>query len=480
MKRIKSKDSYSLLLIKTALIAVSLSCSIFVGFAGTVKTGLEMLFLLPLAFAIGCFFSQKAIIYAKDSFGLIILYGLIVLRYLVTPVLITLSGNLVPNLSLSADGLLFAIAIMIIELFIVIISINIIWKPVDPYQQQSKEKKGIKLSWTGVLICLLLVALIIYRGTLPNVLEHLSFGKNYAFSNMDLKTYDMYALMTLKNFLFLLIVSWLSRKYYHTKIILGKRIYFFLAIAIAVTNSVIYDASHRATMVISALATLSVLLFFFGHKIQKLVPIIFIAVVIFVWSLFSYGTLGVRDGESLLDRNDYISDLSYVAELYSNGVSTEAHAYDMYDTITMQISPETYISELIKSIQVFTLPGFWVVGKVVESTPSIQKLFNNTLLGEAYILPNAGLAIYSGTKNLGWLIDTAFHYLIVVGIYYFYRKKQLSPDVSGNYLNSYCEMICGLTLINNIMIAISLLTAWPLLLFVLIKLNNSISVKFTK
>ena len=475
MDTIKGLDKrYSpFLIIKILFVIVGLVCTGLVGFSNVVADGLEAFFLLPLSFAVACMFSHNAIAFAKDSFGLLILYGLIILRYLVSPVLTALSGNLVPNVSTSASGLRYAVLFMIVELFVIVIAINVIWKPVSTKNFKRKGDTEFKLTWSGAMVCSFLIAVILYRGTLPNVMEHLSFGNKYSYAYSELKTYDMSAVLTLKALLYLLIVSWSYNKYQNTKSRSNKTLFLIISILAALGNSMIYNASERAIMVMCTMASLSVLLYCFGKKISKFLPIIAVLGFVFVWSLFADGTLGIKEGESLLDRADYLSDLSRVAELYSNGVSTEAHSFDMYDTITENISIETHISELIKSNNIFTLPGLWLVSKGVETIPSIQSLFNLTLRkGDSFILPNAGLAMYSGRIYFGLLFDIVFHWLIVFGIYNFYKKKKSSHGLSLIYLYSYCEMICGFTLMNNIMIAVSLLSAIPFLLYILLKLNE--------
>lgn len=474
MRTTKSLDKRysSFLIVKIVFFILGLVCTGVVGFSNVVAKGLDAFFLLPLSFSIACLFFHNVIVYAKGSFGLLILYALIVLRYLVSPVLTALSGNLVPNVSTSVSGLRFAIFIMIVELFVVVIAINKIWKPIATGRSVNDSKVRFKLTWTGATVCLFLVIVILYRGTLPNVIEHLSFGNKFNYAYSDLQTYDMSAVLTLKAFLFLLIVSRISKKYHNSKSRTNKILFLGVAILAALGNAMVYDASNRATMVMFAMASLAVLLYCFGGEISRFLPVIAILGFFFVWTLFADGTLGIKEGESLLERTDYISDLSCVAELYSNGVSTEAHAYDMYDTITAQMGIDTYISEFIKSNNIFTLPGFWLVRRGVNTIPSIQDLFNLTLhKGDAFILPNAGLAMYGGSQYLGLLFDIVFHWLIVFGIYYFYKKKKRSNDISKIYLYSYCEMICGFTLMNNVMIAVSLLSAVPFLLYILLKLN---------
>lgn len=476
------KVKYPLLSLQVSLIIVSMACTVFVAIKSPTDMGLDLLFLLPLAFTMVCFISKKALMNASDSFGLILLYALIILRYLVTPCLIAQSGGLVPGLSLTTETVYSAIMTMVLELFTVVIAINLVWRQVQPTKVVSTAMlRGTRLSWLGAIIILLLSVIVLLRGTLPNVMEHLSFGWNFRSSYDDLQTYDMSAVLTVKTILFLLLVSWFSNKYYKTERIFKKRIYFFLALGATLLNSIIYDASARMIMVIEAMASLTVLIYYFGDRMKKYLPIIAVIGFLFVWYLFSGSTLGVKSEHDVSEIQGYVGDLSQfisvgdlsrVAELYSNGISTLAHSYNMYDSITSKMTVWSYISEIIKSINIFSLPGFWVVGNWVENIPSIQKLFNDTLGGEAYILPNAGLAMYIGTKYFGILIDIVCHFLIVYSIFAFHKRKEMSNDVSKKYVYSYCEMICAFILINNFMISINIMTAVPFLLYILILLNN--------
>lgn len=461
-----------LFVVKAGLIIFSLLCTFIVALSDTVEHGLEGLFLLPLSFfLISVLIPRHVIAYALDSFGLLILYALMVLRYLVSPVLISLSGTLVSNLCHSPASLWYAVIIMVIELVTVTASVLICWKPIQDNSLAKNSRHEFKLSWLGAATMLFLMAILLYRGTLPNVIEHLSFGSRYSFAYSPLKTYDMSAALTIKAFVFLIIVAWAAKKWQNATTRPRRLAFLLLAILAGILNSVIYEASNRTTMVMCAMASLAVLLHCFGRTIRRFLPIIAVIGFVFVWSLFAYGTLGARPGENLLDRQGFLSDLSRVAELYSNGVSTEAHAYEVYDAVVSQVSIETYFSEIIKSNNIFTLPGLWVVERVVDSIPSFQALFNQTLEGQAYILPNSGLAMYSGSLFLGILLDILFHYWIVAGIYFFYKKKYNSADVGNVYIFTYCEMICGFVLMNNIMIAFGLLTAIPFLLFIMTKLN---------
>jgi len=457
----------------TIFFILGLACTGIIAFSNVVADGLAGLFLLPLSFSIAVALSKNAGCYAKDSFGLLILYALIILRYLVSPVMIALSGALVPNVSTSAQGLQFAIFIMIVELFVVVTTINLIWKPVST---MTLEKKGPEFRFTlfGAIACLFLVAVLLYRGTVQNVISHLTFGNNYTYADeSELKTYDMSTFLLLKSFLFIVLVAWVFTKYKNTNCQKDKFILLVAAILAAVGNSIIYQASNRVTMVMGALASVSVLSYCFGKKINRFIPIIIVALFVFAWALFANGTLDVKEGESIFDKDEYISQVSRVAELYSNGVSIEAHAFDKFDVITMRMSIATHISELVNSINIFTLPGLWLFKEAVDTKLSTQMLFKETLDEKsAFILPNAGLAMYCGGKYFGLLFDIIIHWLIVYGIYFVYKNRKKSCDISLVYLYSYIEMILGFMLMNNVFIAVSLLSATPFLLFVLIGLNK--------
>lgn len=459
--------------IQVVFVTLGLVSTGIVGSATFGANGLEWLFLLPLSFSIACALSRHVIGYARDSFGLVILYGLLILRYVVSPSLIAVSGSLVSSVSTSASGLRFAIFIMITELVIVVSAVRVVWKSDSPKDLRIAKSKRFKMTWTGFMVVVFLVALIMYRGTFPNIVEHLSFGTRFAYSYSDLQTYDMSAFMTIKAFLFLVVVSWTSSRYLKTTDRSKRNWLLLIAMLAALGNALVYDSKHRGTMVMCSISSISVLLHCYRKEIRRLLPVIAVLGFGFVWSLFSWGTLGIKDGQSLFDRSSWVIEVSRVAELYSNGVSMEAHAHDMYDTIRSRMGVETYVSEIIKSNNIFTLPGLWSVGRLVEPVPSVQSLFNSTLRpGDAFILPNAGLAMYLGSEYLGFLLNIIFHWLIVIGIHYFYRKRLCTTDISKIYLYSYCEQIFAFALMNNIMLALSLLTAVPFLLYVLLKLNS--------
>ena len=441
--------------------------------SNVVADGLAELFLLPLSFSIAMLFSKNAVGYLKDSFGLSILYALLILRYLISPMLIARSGTLISNVSTSPTGLRFAVFVMILELFVVVIAINATWKPVSVVFL-GKSSSEFKVTWLGALVCLFLGSLLLYRGTLKHVVDHLSFGNWYTYADdSELKTYDMSTALLLKSFLYLVLVAWIWKEYQQSRGQVSKVIWMLVAVLAALCNAMVYQAANRASMVMGALASLSVLLYCFGEKFSRFLPAILVSLVIFVWGLFANGTLGVKEGESVVEKDNFVSEISRVAELYSNGVSMEAHAFDMYDTITSRSGIYTHLSELVNSNNMFTLPGLWLVKDSVESIPSMQSLFNETLdNGDAFILPNAGLALYCGGKYFGLLVDMAFHWLMVWGIYAIYKKRMRSRDLSLVYLYSYSEMILGFVIMNNVMIAVSLLSAFPFLLYVLLKFNK--------
>lgn len=142
------------------------------------------------------------------------------------------------------------------------------------------------------MVVVFLVALIMYRGTFPNIVEHLSFGTRFAYSYSDLQTYDMSAFMTIKAFLFLVVVSWTSSRYLKTTDRSKRNWLLLIAMLAALGNALVYDSKHRATMVMCSISSISVLLHCYRKEIRRLLPVI----AVLGFGLSGHSSLGVRWG----------------------------------------------------------------------------------------------------------------------------------------------------------------------------------------
>lgn len=455
---------------KILIICIGITITILVAKKPIVDEGLNILFLLPASLTIAIILFNKVFKYFFDSIGLAILYALLLLRYYITPLLTAMSGYTVFKSEISLQGYRYAIILMIIELFTILLTIKIIWK--KKYKKEVIKNNYFKLHWTGFLTLIVLVSILLLRGKLNNVFSHLSFFSSISVSYENLYTYDMQAFLTIKSFIFILIASWAGSRYQINKNKIKRIIYFTIVVLAAFINAMIYDFSNRGTMVQIATSTIIVLYYYFSKKIKKVLPFVIIFGIWFVWYVFSFGTLANTVDNPFFQKADYLSGLAHVAELYSNGVSTMAYAYDIRNFVYENMTLLSYFSDFVNSLSFITLPGFWIIHRIFKEIPSTLSLFGSTLNGRAYILPSAGIALYYGGLIFGVLVDIIFHILFIKMIYYFYKKRKTTNSIAYLYLYSYCEMICGFAIMNSIFLIIGWLTDLPLLLYCIIKINS--------
>jgi hypothetical protein len=451
---------------------ISLFVMVFVTCFPKADDGLEMLFLLPAALALGSALLGDVFRYWKDSVGLLILYGLICVRYLITPMLIAVSGNTVALVNPSKEGYLFALIMMVVELFVVLISISLVWKPIVGLDEDICKKQEFRLTWVGVFAVMSLVALLIFRGNLPNVFSHFTSFLRYSTSQLDLFTFDMIGVLILKAFIFIAIVVWASKHYKRSESVINKFFFAAIGIIIAIGNIIFYDHQARAMLAEIIVGTAATLIYCYP-KLKKIIILFFsTGAIILVGSAFMTGTLFFNLGEVSLSNTNNMNRLSEVAELYSNNVSMMAFAYDQYSNISNQMSILTYFSDLINNLGFITIPGFRIIYYIFLNVPTTASFFMASLAGAGYILPMAGQTLYYGGISFGWLLDIIAFIICIRLMYYFHKKGKRSNNAGYIYVLAYCEVICSLTLINNFGIMLNTLTGIPLLLYLFLKLNE--------
>ena len=72
-------------------------------------------------------------------------------------------------------------------------------------------------------------------------------------------------------------------------------------------------------MVMCSISSISVLLHCYRKEIRRLLPVIAVLGFGFVWSLFSWGTLGIKDGQSLFDRSSWVIEVSVLQNSTATG-----------------------------------------------------------------------------------------------------------------------------------------------------------------
>lgn len=442
-----------------------------------VREGLELLFLLPLAYAIAMILFSDLFVSWNENVGIAILFGSSLLRYIISPLLMSLSNHSVAYVGSSTQSYRMAIFIMIYELFMVLIILKYVRcrfirrRNLYRLREQEDNKDSFRVTWIGFLLFVLIIGLLIMRGNLSNVFSHFSYFTTYSEDRSAVYTYDRTFVYLLKSFMFIAIVSKMGRISKNNKSL--KHICFLIAIVAALLNSVFYDYTSRSVLVEFIVSSVVVLIYCFPDKRKVLIASFSITGFLLVSSVFLSGTLQTTwstlgDGVNILQR------ISEMGELYSNGISTIAHSLDTYESAHQMIGIDTFFSEFFNSIGFITFPGFRSIYYAFANIPTAAAIFMQTLSGKGFILPPIGLALYYGEIFLFLPISILNCYLCIWTLYKIESKKYSKYQNEGTvYIVTYAEIICGMALfVNNISIMIQGLTAIPLLMVCFLWINK--------
>lgn len=452
--------------VKLLISIISVIIAIYIGNKLPVKNGLEFLYLLPLSLAVfSLLFGDVFLLYRKNV-ALFIIFFIIILRYLVTPFLISYTNHTVSTLNPSPEGFKFAILMMIIELLVVLASIKYFWKK-DNNKTIKKENKDytFKLSSFGAILIILTSMLLFLRGNMSNVFDSLTFFMNFSEQKEPVFTYDLLLFMVLKTIVFLSVASWAKTKYSKSKSMF-KYVYILIALLFAGLNFLFYDADQRTMLAQLGIGTASVLVVLFPKQKKHFIVLILILVIIMLTVNFTTGTL-------FYDQDIDLKWTSEVFELYTANVSTMAHSYDIYGYVRNGMTEFTFLSDLVRYFGLITFPGLRNIFYYFLNISSTPELFQSTLLADkAYIMTTAGFSIYHGTLAFGWIINILTYIFMIKFIYEINLKQKATKHIGFVYMYSFIQILASLILINNLLLFYKGVTGYILLVYIFIKIND--------
>lgn len=465
--------------VASAFIASLICIGISVAIAAmpTVRDGLELLFLLPLSYAISLVLFWDLFSNWKENVGTALITISSILRYVVTPLLMSLSQHSVAYINAQSSSYRISIFVMIYELFLVLF----VWKLVRNHFKKKQfmadtgmveeSEDTFRVTWVGFLFCGFIVLMLILRGNLSNVFSHFSFLTTYSSDTSDVYTYDRTFVYLLKSFAFIAIASKMGRVAKQNKSLRG--ICLLIAIVAALVNTAFYDHTSRSILVEFIVSSLFVLIYCFPEKKKMLMTVFSIAGFMLVSTVFMFGTL--QSTWSTLRGSSHIFErISEMGELYANGTSTIAHAIETYPTAHNALGIENFIGEILKSIGFITFPGFRNIYYAFSNTPTAASFFMSSLLGKGFILPPIGFALYYGDIFFAFPFSVINAYICIWALYKIDSNKyKMSRDSGTIYVITYAEIICGMSLfVNNITIMIQGLTEIPLLMLLMLWINK--------
>lgn len=439
-----------------------------------VKDGLQLLFVLPLFLGIYIFVFWNVITSILENICAVLLFSTIIIRYAISPLLMAISQSTIPGISSSPGSYFYAIVISVVELTVVMLGLHFFL-----YRKQKKvdianievHSFGINSSLIGILAFGGLILLLLVRGNIVNVINHMSVLLHVVKNNDDLYTFDMNCMIAMKAIIFLVVANACYQKY---RISMNKG-WFFLACLAGVFNILFYDYSQRALLMELCLATVVILNLLFP-EFKKAVRILFgLGIVIVLASLFIVNTLHFDNGLSVvLGNNSALASLSSIVEAYTNGISSMAYSIDSYSEAAAQVSILTFISEIIKNLGFLRFPVLRSIQAMVSSIPDTTSIWHSVLpySYQAFIIPPITHANYYFTPYFGWIFDI-FYFLGAIKLMSFFHEKFLKEnDVIYKFIWTLYEILCSLCLCYNARILLHTFTYIPMYMLIICFFNK--------
>ena len=448
---------------------------IYVASSPMPQEGLELLWVLPVLLGIAQFVFWKEVLYASNSFALIILYATAVVRYVGTPLLIAVSGSLVPTINAGAGDYRVAIAIQAYELMLLGPIIRVVWpthiRKLNTILNTNEDRVGASfhLTWTGGLFVVFLLMLLFGRGHINNVISHLSTWF-YRVNNKDiLYNYDMIAFNLLKTVLFLLLISLIKKWYDRSRY---KFLPFIFALVIGLLNTMLYQYTERTDLFVLVFSTFYVLRFAFPKNTKFLTALFGVGGVLLVALIFMEGSMQYTFGSSVQSVD--LSNYEKMAQLYTTGPSILANAHMNYVVTRSEVNLLTIGKDFVSSFEFLSmLPFLRFMGKTVSSGLTTVELYVGSIGGLSYILPNYSLACLYVSDIFGWLLEAIFIVLTVKLAGHFERSFYKYHNLAQIYavINIVTMVSMGI-FCNNFQLMIHGITSLPFWLYIFAFVNE--------
>ena len=452
-----NNDLYKLLLgkrsgggrasIQLIFIIASLCAAVYVFLNGPSREGLELMWLIPVSFIICICFFGRILDFGVGTLGLKIFFGISVIRYIVSPVLITMTQgkvHLIRMTQLPGSSYEIAIIIQIVELFACAATVYFEYpKVVKKYAREDNANKPIEsgIHFGGYLVLLLFAAVLLLRFPIWYPALQIYGIKKATASGIVLEN-TLFSCV--KTALFVMSLS----KTIQRKDKKGFASSFLMTIFCALVCLLTTFGSNRS-FTLELVATIVVLMIYFFPKYKTGIVICVVPLAIIV--MFSMIVTKQFDLETAAQFSQVSFDLQYVSnqlEEYTNGLWCIAQSYDASIGLTLTQRFQAIVKELVDALivplEMPGLKGMFDFTKDWLSTASVMK-YSFQIYDRGQMLSfSAGYFINFGI--MGWILFPIANCIAMRLLVRFSVAYHFSNTVLDKFMYLWSTFLFGLTL----------------------------------
>lgn len=454
---------YQIILFLTGLI-----CAHYIKNNEVARKGLEYLWLVPLSFSICVLFFKQIIPYHKNGIGLKILYLIIIIRYLVSPYLISTTQYIhFARLTVSADSYRLAVFVTIIELVVACATIRYFW----PYYMSKIKRPIIKASnnsntgifaWVACAIILVICAVRI---------DNFGSGMHFLF----IVTEDIgktgaaegILLMAVKTFIFIRLLIYAKKKY-----AMNKNIFWVIFVGIlAFLNVSIYYGSNRSLVFQTIFSTLLIFIIAFPRAKKPALAFLMPASIGILLVMIFTKQFGIS-GSELEGLKISLNTLSEDIEMYVNGMWPLASSLELANSRVYQVSLLTIYVDFVKNFFPFMIPGLnWPI-EIVRDYLTTAQQYNLATGGIGAMLPLAGQMWMYGGKYGGMILTVIANAFCIALLVRYEILAKKSVSYQQKYLYIWLSALFALTMCYCLITFVWSWSKYGLLLMLLYWTNN--------
>lgn len=410
------------------------------------RKGLELLFVIPLVFAVCVsLFGNTIIPYHKKGIGFKIYYAIVLVRYSIQPFLIIISQGKLNFRMPEAKAHSYSVAVLIycIELFIACWVIKR-WFPIyiKKYQREYISKVQIPLNSYGkrVLLVYCLFLFIRFNSWMPG-LNILALKESVSKIAV---VFDATIFNSIKVFIFILLIVE-AKKYSSNKT--NFQLYFTLGVLAAIFNFISYFGSNRSLIYETAIATITILIASYPKFRTKILAVLLpFAIVIMILSYVNKQF--AEDNVRTFETQDSNAVASNFIEEYSNGLWTVARSYQASIDLSAKDSREAFIKDFSDGLSGLSdLPGIKSITSSLADLRSSSDVFKDSLKqrdDRGQMLSLSGGFLIMGGSLLGWPFLIVGNYLMIMLLVRMEAASKIIEDLYYKYMYIWMSILMGL------------------------------------
>lgn len=415
------------------------------------RSGLELLYLLPLIFGLFTLLLSHYNIYQNSGIALKIYLAIMLIRYILVPLLISITKGkynaspiTMPMISVSVEAYQYSILLLILDLVVSFSCIYIFSK--NLYKRGYKEsfynyRYNTRTSLFGIVALLLIIAFLFTRDLKEVFSLFTFFTINEKYENPSTDAFGILAISTIKMFIFLRITTMCVNKYNKTK----NRKWVLLAFIIGFFNMAIFFGYNRSFVLQTGIATIYVLYSAFPKYRKIMISLMVPLCATILISMIFIKQFGVSFTESSISEQTNLSEISNTIECYVGGPWSLASGYDAY-IHNININPvETFIKDFIHNNFLSYLPGLEFLLKVFDnaiSSPVIHQIYTKSY----QMIPLSANTMFYGGKIGGIIISIIFNILFMKILVINDYKSKWSRDISKKYIYTLIAILFSFTM----------------------------------